>query len=103
MKTEAIKKRFGAQFNDWKSQYGKVFGYVSTDGKTGVFRTPDMTILDLCSTIAKGSQVKYDQALIANCWLGGDEELKTETKYILGLKEWLADLIEVVNGEMVEL
>lgn len=100
---EKIKERFGAQIESWKKQYGKIFGYKSEDGKMGVFRTPDLIILDLCATIAKGSNIKYTQALIENCWLGGDEELKTDTKYILGLKDWSAELIEVVSGELSEL
>lgn len=103
MDTKELQKRFGAQIENWKKEHGKVFGYISEDGKIGVFRTPDLTILDLCQAIAKGSSVRYDCAMIENCWLGGDECLKSETKYVLGIKNWLADLIEVITGEMGEL
>ena len=103
MNTKEIKERFGAQLENWKKEYGKVFGYKSTDGKIGVFRTPDLTILDLCQAIAKGSSIQYDKALVENCWLGGDECLKNETKYFLGMRSFLGDIVEVVSGELGEL
>jgi hypothetical protein len=106
MKAEDIKNllsgKFGAQLDEWKRLYGKIKGY-GADGKVAVFRPATIQILDACRTISQGSIIKYDVALIENCWLGGDEELKTEDRYLLGLINWGAELIESVAGEMVEL
>ena len=100
---EIIQKRFGAQIDEWKRLYGDVFGYVSNDGKCCVLRAPNLVILDACRTISGGSSFRFDEALLENCWLAGDNELRTEDKYRLGLFDWLATVIQKVEGELVEL
>jgi len=102
-KKDIIQKRFGAQIDEWKRLYGSVFGYVSEDGKCCVLRAPDLIILDACRTISGGSSIKFDAVLLENCWLGGDNELKTEDKYRLGVFDWLSTVIKKVEGELVEL
>ena len=102
-KTEIIQERFGARIDDWKRQYRDVFGYVSEDGKCCVLRTPDLTILDACRTMSRGSSIRFDMALLENCWLDGDPELKTEDKYRMGIFDWLGSIIKKTEGELVEL
>lgn len=98
-----ITERFGARIAEWKKQYGYVFGYVSDDGKCCVLRAPDLTILDACRIISRGSSIQFDIALLENCWLDGDPELKTEDKYRMGVFDWLGTIIKKTEGELVEL
>ncbi|MFV0506737.1 MAG: hypothetical protein ACK5L5_08525 [Bacteroidales bacterium] len=41
--------------------------------------------------------------LFTNCCLGGDEELKTDDAYFLGLSAKVGELVEVKEGELKEL
>ncbi len=101
--SETLRERFGAQIDEWKRLHGNVFGYVSEDGKCCALRVPSLLILDACRTMSGGNGLKFDMALLENCWLGGDETLKTEDKYRLGVFDWLSTLIQKVEGELEEL
>lgn len=91
------------QIEAYKKQYGTVFKYTAKDGKSCLLRSPDLTILDACRTISGGSSVKFDAALVDNCWIDGDPELKTVDKYRMGLFDWLGGIIKKVDGELEEL
>lgn len=93
------------QTEGWIKQYGKgyVWIYKTKDGKSCVLRTPDLTIIDACRTISGGRSTWFDIALVENCWLAGDEVFKKDTKYQLGLHDWLGKLIVKVDGQMEEL
>lgn len=91
------------QIEQWKLQYGSIFRYKSEDGKVCYLKTPTLTIIDACKTIAGGSSIKFDIALVDNCWIEGDDELKTQDKYRMGLFDWLGGIIKKVDGELEEL
>ncbi len=98
----AIKERFGAQLDEWKKLYGTIKGY-GVDGKIAVFRVADINIIDACRTTSNGSTMRFDMAMLENCWIDGDKELLETDKYKLGLVNWGDVLIEIAAGEMVEL
>ena len=87
----------------WKKQYGSVYKYTASDGKCCYLRSPDLQILDACRTISGDSSIKFDKALIDNCWIDGDIELKTVDKYQMGLFDWLGGIIKRIDGELEEL
>lgn len=91
------------QIDVLKKAHGAIFLYRAVDGKYCILKAPDLNILDVCRTISKGSSIKFDMALADNCWLQGDECLKTEDKYRMGLFDWLGGLIKKVEGELEEL
>lgn len=91
------------QIESHKQKHGSVYRYTSKDGKAALLRSPDLDIIDACRTLSGGSSVKFDKALVNNCWIEGDEELRSVTKYQLGLFEWLGGIVEKVDGELEEL
>jgi hypothetical protein len=91
------------QIEKYKKEYGSIFEYKSDDGKSCILKSPTLQVLDACKTISGGSSIKFDDALLQNCWVDGDIELKTEDKYKLGLFEWLGGIIQKVDGELKEL
>ncbi|MDR2557040.1 MAG: hypothetical protein LBC49_04925 [Bacteroidales bacterium] len=91
------------QIEKYKRQYGSVFMYTSKDGKSCILRAPDLQILDACRTISGGSSIRFDIALVDNCWIDGDIELKTIDKYKMGLFDWLGGIIQKIDGELKEL
>lgn len=104
--TEETKKgkelTIGEQIEAWKAKYGKVFAYTADD-KTCFLRKPTRKALSAASVIGQKDPLKYNEVLIGNCWLGGDEELRTDDSYFLGLSAKVADLVEIKEGELKEL
>ncbi|MBI9055521.1 MAG: hypothetical protein JEY96_16985 [Bacteroidales bacterium] len=92
-----------AQIKKYKDDFGGVYKYTTKDGKSCLLRSPDLNILDACRTISGGSSIKFDKALLDNCWLEGDEELRTIDKYQIGLFDWLGGIIQKVDGALEEL
>lgn len=91
------------QIEQYKKQYGSIFKYTSDDGKQCLLKSPDLVTLDACRTISEGSSIKFDKALVDNCWIDGDQEMKTEDKYLMGLFDWLGAIITKVDGQLDEL
>ena len=47
--------------------------------------------------------MKYNEILLNNCWIAGDEEIKKDDALFLGVSAKLADLIEVKEAELKKL
>lgn len=91
------------QIAAWKEKFGDVYKYTSADGKVVFMRGPDLTILDACRSVSGGSSIRFDIALVENCWLDGDPEFKTDDAYRMGLFDWLGGIIRKVEGRLEQL
>ncbi len=91
------------QISTCKATHGKVFKHTSKDGKMCLLKSPDLNVIDACRTISGGSSIKFDKALVDNCWIAGDVELRNASKYQLGLFDWLGGIIEKVDEDLEEL
>jgi len=98
------KKDLEQKITGWKGKYPKgVFVYETEDGKTCYLRTPERKALSAAAVIGKNDPLKYNEILLNNCWLDGDEAIKMEDKYFLGISGKLADLVEIAEGELKKL
>jgi len=86
----------------WKKKYGEVFVY-EADGKKCYLRKPDRKTLGAASVIGKNDPMKYNEVMINNCWLDGNEILRENDGYFLGLSAQIAELIEIKEGEIKKL
>lgn len=56
------------------------------DGKVAVFAKPTRAVVGLLLlNLRDKGPLSAADTLIANCWLGGDEEVKTEVGYAVGI------------------
>ena len=55
------------------------------------------------SVVGKEDPFKFAEIVLANCWLGGDEELRTEDRYFMGLSQKISEIIEIKVGEIKKL
>jgi len=90
------------QIAAWKEKHEKVYAYTA-DGKNCYLKKPDRVALGAAAVVGKTNPIKYNEILIENCWLGGDDCLKEEDKYFLGLSGKIAELVEIKEGELKEL
>jgi hypothetical protein len=94
------------KIKQWKAHYDKVFEYIVKDGEKEMrayLHSPSLQVLDLFEKRYKVSSLEADDAIINNCWIDGDEEIRSIDKYKAGLRDWLGVLIIKVEGELKEL
>lgn len=99
---EEIKNEIQVKIEAWKKKYGEVYIY-EVDGKKCYLRAADRKTISAAAVIGHGDMIKYNEVILKNCWLGGDEEIQTEDKYFLGVSQVLAELIDIKEGKLKKL
>lgn len=71
------------------------------DGKIAVFAKPSRTVVGLLMlNLRERGPLSAADTLINNCWLGGDEEVKTDVGYAVGLVGVLDELTASKKAEV---
>ncbi|MCK8143209.1 hypothetical protein MW871_15065 [Flavobacterium sp. I-SCBP12n] len=90
------------EIDAWKAKHGEIFAIVVED-KIGYLRKVDRKTLSFASTVGTKDPMKFNEIILTNCWLGGDEELKNNDDYFLAVSGTLSQLIVVKEAELVKL
>ena len=90
------------QIQEWKNQYKDIF-VISVEDKKVYLRTPDRKTLSYASTLATKDPLKFNEVILENCWLGGDEEIKTNDELFLAVSSKLPDLIQIQEATLEKL
>ena len=90
------------EIDAWKKKHGKVVAII-VDGHICYLRKPDRRILGYASSVGAKDPIKFNELILANCWLGGSEAIKTDDDLFLGASGKLAELIEFKEAELVNL
>jgi hypothetical protein len=90
------------QIDDWKAKHGDVF-QITVEDKNAYLRKPDRKTLAFAMTKAQTDPLGFAEILVNNCWLGGDEEMKTNDAYFLAVTSQLDKLVEVKTSELKKL
>ena len=90
------------QIQEWKNQYKDIF-VISVEDKKVYLRTPDRKTLSYASTFATKDPLKFNEVILDNCWLGGDEEIKTNDELFLAVSSKLPDLIQIKEATLEKL
>ena len=88
------------QIDAWKAQYGDVFKII-VDDKECYLHKPDRNTLAAVTSIK--NPIKVAEFILNNCWIDGDEDIKTKDDYFLGVSQQLTNLIQVKAAEIVKL
>ena len=90
------------KIKQWKAKYKEVF-VLRVDDKVAYLRTPDRATLSYASTLATKDPMKFNEAILTNCWLGGDEEIKTDDALFLSASSKLGELIQIKEASLEKL
>ena len=90
------------QIQEWKQQYKDIF-VISVEDKKAYLRTPDRQTLSYASTLATKDPLKFNEVVLNNCWLGGDEEIKTDDALFLAASSKLPALIQIKEATLEKL
>ena len=90
------------QIAEWKNKHGQIF-CIKVDDKTCYLKKPGRRALGYASMAGKENPLKFSEALLNDCWLGGDEDIKTDDDLFLAVSQKLGEIIEVKQAELVKL
>lgn len=90
------------QIKAWKEKYGTVYQY-EVDGKVCYLRSVDRSAFALGAAKVSASPAKFNETIIQQIWLGGDETIKTEDGYYFGLSEFVEELMAKKKGTLTVL
>lgn len=90
------------QIDAWKKQYGDIFA-IKVDGKTAYLKKPDKRTLSFASVAGQKDPMKFNEIVLENCFIGGDEEIKKDDSLFLAASSKIVELIEVKEAELVKL
>lgn len=86
----------------WKAQHGEIF-QIKVGDKVCYLKQPSRKALSYASTLITKDPIKFNELILNDCWLAGDEEIKNNDSYFLAAASKLAEIIEVKEAELVKL
>lgn len=90
------------QIEAWKRQHGDVFSATVADGVC-YLKKPSRKALGYATFASKSDPIKFNEVILNDCWLGGDETIRTDDSKFLGLSGVLSGIIEVKEAELKKL
>ena len=109
METVLIGQATEDQLKQWKEEiiakYGhnsKLFSY-EVDGRICYLRSLDRNTYALATTKVMQSPAKFNEVVIENTWMGGDETLRKNDEYYFGLIEFVEELMTKKKGSLKQL
>lgn len=90
------------RIEELKAQYGEVH-LLRVEDKSALLKSPTRKTLSYASTVGKNNPMKYNEMVLNDCWIDGDQEIKTNTAYFLGAIGQLEQLIEVKESSLEKL
>lgn len=90
------------QIQAWKKQYGDVYE-ITIEDKRCYIRKPDRRVLGLATSVGQKNPMKFNEVILYNCWLAGDEDIKTNDDYFLAAASRLEEVIEIKEAEIKKL
>jgi hypothetical protein len=96
------RKRKMLNIEKMKAEHGGVFEVVY-DGTTILLAKPSRKIVSLALAKGKTDALAMSEVLIQNCWLGGDESLKTDVGLAISLMPRVDEILGVKQLEIKNL
>ena len=90
------------QISEWKKKHGSIFE-LTVEDKSCILRKPAIKDLSAASAVGQKDPFAYNRVILKNCWLTGDEEIKTNEDYFLAAGGKLSEIIEVKESEIKKL
>lgn len=96
-----------AQIKAWKAKYGQIVKITLKDeangDKTCYLHKPSRKALGFASMAAKENPLKFNEVILNECWIDGDEEIRTDDELFLSASSKVAEMIELKEAELEKL
>jgi hypothetical protein len=88
------------QITEWKETHGDVYE-LPIDDKVCYLKSPSMADWKRAFTaMQNGGDIAFSEAMLAACWLGGDNEIKTDDAYFLPASKEIRNLFNYDDAEL---
>lgn len=90
------------QIKEWKEKHGTIYQLESEDGKVCYIFDPMSKLVivkALMAALMKGS-FEFVDSLLNNCFIGGDEGIKSDDKSKAGLWDQVKDIIDIPEHQV---
>lgn len=91
------------QIDKWKKEHPRGVFLVTAEGKNAYISVPDRKVMAAAMAQAAVDPFGDVETVYQNCWLAGDEEMRTEENLLLSAKTKMDDLFEIVEVEVKKL
>ena len=88
------------QIDAWKAEHGKVAA-LKVGGKIGYVKKPTRQTLSYASQAGAKDPLAFNEIILKQCWLGGDEEIMTDTDLFMSVSPQISGLINIQEAELV--
>ena len=89
------------QLAEWKAKHGEFFGIIIED-KICYLKKPDRKTLSYASSVGTSDPMKFNEIILKNCWLAGDEEILTNDSLFLAASTKLDQVLEFKKAELLK-
>jgi hypothetical protein len=89
------------QISEWKQKNGDIFK-VEVGDSACYLKKPDRKTMSYVATLGN-SPIRANEVLLDNCWLGGDESIKTDDEKFFGVSAKLAEIVQIKEAEITKL
>jgi hypothetical protein len=100
---ENLKTEPQDQIDAWKKKYGEIFVISFEDGREVFLKKPDRKVLSLAMSKMQTNPLGFAETILNQCFIGGDQEVKTDDSYFFGAASQLEGLMEVKTAELKKL
>lgn len=90
------------QIQEWKNKHGEISAIIC-EGRICYLKKPSRKALSYASGIGAKDPIKFNELILNDCFLGGDESFKTDDSFFLAASAQIPALIEVKEAELVKL
>jgi hypothetical protein len=90
------------QIENWKAKHGDIFR-IQVEDKACYLKKPGRKTLGYASLAGKENPLKFNEILLKDCWLDGDETIRTDDGLFLSVSSRLPELIEIKEAELEKL
>ncbi len=85
-----------------KQKHNTVFHLIVED-KEALLRKPTRKDLQHATAVSNGDAFAFNEAILNDCWISGDEEIKTNDDYFLAASGLLDKIIQIKQAEIKKL
>ena len=92
------------QLAAWKKKHGELFE-IEVEGKKAILKKPSRKDLSYAFA-ASGSgkdAIKFNEAILNNCFVAGNEEIKTDDECFLAVMPHLESLVKIKEAHIKKL
>ena len=85
----------------WKKKHGDIFK-VEVGDSVCYLKKPDRKTVKYVASVGN-DPIRGNEILLENCWLGGDDAIKTDDSLFYGASSRLKEIVEVKDSELKKL